>query len=732
MLHHVPQLLLKVVSPLNYQPEASARASDTSAWNRPRSRFEFVLKLLTCIWIAFALLIGLNQTAHASGETFSMVANDLQVDVDSRWIGCGQGGYCPVRIRVVNRGPSRVLTFRITKFASAALPLVKQTREVPQNATLAFTLSLPMVNATTNGELRIDEQRGPFDEMKHPLSFPESNQWEQGRPACLLVSPGTVDPQQFEDGISTFRQATGLGAGGGHPYSGYRTQSLLVLPANSLPASWVDFSGLDLISIPIESLSKLDRNTCTALLQWTRCGGTLMVTAVGDGSNGIDSLAKSLLAEKAAAANWSWSDARLDDRQVAAITHVDTSGGSSSTTGPPPQNLPGEWSQASPPFRMNEIGLGKLVVFRDEPFPGTAQDWYWFLKSIGGPSRWDLGKRIGQSSRVGTDDFLLFLIPGIGGVPVVMFLVLITIFSVVIGPLNYFVLAKRKRLHLLILTIPGIALVTSLLLFGYTLVAHGFGVKARSRSLTWVDQTNQSAVTINRLSLYAGQAPSAGMKFSRDTAVFPIWPEHEGFEAGQVDWTDSQVLTSGWLRSRTRTQFLTVAHSAERGRIEVTPQANDRLTVANGFEWGFRQLVVSDEQGRLFVGTDISAGASIDLKPAAPEELKQIAEAFQEYPLELPDGVNGSGPNSFFWNSPQHSRRGMYLPFGVPTTLWHHQESLMEQTRLQLQSVPQWSSAETTSKRTYFGLTTQTPNLVELGVAKAQELASSHIVMGKW
>ncbi|MCX7418467.1 MAG: hypothetical protein NT013_02880 [Planctomycetia bacterium] len=110
----------------------------------------------------------------------------------------------------------------------------------------------------------------------------------------------------------------------------------------------------------------------------------------------------------------------------------------------------------------------------------------------------------------------------------------------------------------------------------------------------------------------------------------------------------------------------------------------------------------------------------------------EIAETLQEYPLELPDGVNGSGPNSFFWNSPRHSRRGMYVSFGVPTTLWHHQESLMEQTRLQLQSVPQWSSAETTPKRTYFGLTTQTPNLVELGVAKAQELASSHIVMGKW
>ena len=689
-------------------------------------------KQLPRILIAFVLLLGMNKIACASGEVFSMVGNDLQVDVDSRWIGCGQGGYCPVRIRVVNRGPSRTLTFRITKFASTALPLVKQTREVPQNATLAFTLSIPMVNATTNGELRIDEQRGAFDEMKHSVSFPEPNQWEQGYPACLVVAPGTVEPQPFDDGISTYRQVSGMVSGGGRPYSGFRIQSLLALPASSLPPSWIDYSGLDLISIPLESLKKLDRNTRTALLQWTRCGGTLMVTAVGGAPSETESLAQSLLADKAAAANWSWSESKPDDRQVGTITHVDPGGGVS-TIGPPPQNVPGEWPQTAAPFRLTDVGFGKLVVFRNEPFPGTAQDWYWLLKSIGGATRCDWGKRFGQSSRVGTSDFLMFLIPGIGGVPVVMFLVLITIFSVVIGPLNYFVLAKRKKLHLLILTIPSIAFVTSLLLFGYTLVAHGFGVKARSRSLTWVDQSAQSAVTINRLSLYAGQAPSAGMKFSRDTAILPIWPEHEVFEAGQVDWTDSQVLTSGWLRSRTRTQFLTVAHSAERGRLEVTPQAADHLTVANGFEWGFLRLVVSDDQGRLFVGTDIPAGASVDLKPATSEQLKQFAEALQENPLELPEGINGRGPNSFFWNSPAYSRRGgMYSPYGTPTTLWHYQESLMEQTHARLQTVPQWSSAETTPKRSYFGLTAQTPNLVELGVAKAQELASSHIVMGKW
>jgi hypothetical protein len=134
----------------------------------------------------------------------------------------------------------------------------------------------------------------------------------------------------------------------------------------------------------------------------------------------------------------------------------------------------------------------------------------------------------------------------------------------------------------------------------------------------------------------------------------------------------------------------------------------------------------------LFVGADIPAGASVDLKLATPDELKQLSELMQTNPLELPEGINGSGPNSFFWNSPAYSGRGgMYMPYSVGT-LWHYQESQMELTRSRLQSVPLWSSSGTVPQRTYFGLTAQTPNLVELGIAKAQELASSHVVMGTW
>lgn len=667
--------------------------------------------------------------AFASGEFFSLTGHDLQVDVDSRWAGCQQGGYCPVRVRVVNRGPARRLTFRIGKSAEQIVA-VKQTVDVPQNGTLGLTLSVPMVNTATSSEFRVADAGGDLDSLRRHVSFPEINHWEMGHPGLVVVSSGTVELQPFEDGVTTFRHGSSGGAASHH---GYRGTNSVWLTKNSLPSSWVDYSGLDLLAVPLDTLAQLPKETRAALTQWTRCGGTLLVTATGDSATARDSLAKSLVDDAASASAWVWTEPTLDDRHTPQIVTLDRGTGNFAFT----THMPSEVIETgeSAPFRMTNFGFGKLVAFAGDPFPGTAQDWFWLLKATGGIARWDWGKRHGLSARQGNSDFLMFLIPGIGGVPVVVFLVLITIFSIVIGPLNYFLLARRKKLHLLLLTIPALAFVTSILLFGYTVVAHGFSVKARCRSLTFIDQAAKSAVTFNRLSLYAGQAPSGGMQFSRDTAVFPILPEYQEFESGQLDWTDKQTLTSGFLRSRTRTQFLTVGHRTERGRLEVTPSGPKKLTVANGFEWGFAPLVVANDHGQLFVGKKVAAGDSIELQPATDEELREVLSELQQHPLELPVGLTGSNPsNPYYGMSPRSHRAHMYWN-NMGNLSWHSHESLMEQAWLRLRTgsvAPgQQTLDQTTVPRTFYGLATQTPH-IELGVAKATEINSRHVVMGRW
>ena len=90
---------------------------------------------------------------------------------------------------------------------------------------------------------------------------------------------------------------------------------------------------------------------------------------------------------------------------------------------------------------------------------------------------------------------------GVKGVPTTAFLVLMTLFTIIIGPVNYIFLVRRKQQYLLLITIPVFALMTSLSLFGYSVVAHGFGVKSRLRSMTILDQQSRTAVTTSRIAL---------------------------------------------------------------------------------------------------------------------------------------------------------------------------------------------------------------------------------------
>ena len=66
--------------------------------------------------------------------------------------------------------------------------------------------------------------------------------------------------------------------------------------------------------------------------------------------------------------------------------------------------------------------------------------------------RWD--SRHGMTPDSANAEFAKLLVPGVGLAPVTEFRVLITLFVLLIGPLNYWLLKRAKRLHLMVLTVP--------------------------------------------------------------------------------------------------------------------------------------------------------------------------------------------------------------------------------------------------------------------------------------
>ena len=667
---------------------------------------------LPTAWLALVLLFAgvalCTQQAFAIGNESLKRGSDLELTVDSRWCGNASGGYYPVRFKVLNKGPERVLTFSFSG-RGEAMPSVSRRLAIAQNATVRFTLPIPCVSTGTYGEIQVLHEGRPIQGLETTINLPTAQTQGQARPSLLVIAPTTINCDMYEAALDVL-------IGSSSPYGVYGSISSdhETIRPEMLPQSWIDYSGVDIVAIAYDVLAGLSSDERSAILNWVHTGGTLLVYNAGRPLVETDELDALLEFDRHAAVRDEWQPCDPGQRHsIGSTTIIYDSDGSAAAGGP------FNWPQDA--FASRNLMLGNVYAFAGNPFPGSPDDWAWFINTAG-LSQLAWPGRQGMSARTASDEFLEFLIPSVKGVPVGAFLILITLFTLVIGPLNYIYLWKRRRLYLLVFTIPIIALATSLALFGYSAVAHGFATRSRLRSLTLLDQQAGTSVTLNRLSLYSGLAPSGGLSFSPQTAVYPIWPPRGAFASGHVDWTESQSLQSGWLRSRMRTQFLTVNHADQRGRIEMS-QAGDQLQLTNGLEWDLGAIIVADAAGVLYYGTDIPAGGVATLSRATAEDRRAFADRLKQNAPGPPDYLTDYGGGSidggfFYW--------GGYYGDEMETTF---HEGQLEQNLAVVANVR--SPDHRMAASSYVAVLAENPD-VETGLESTREEASLHVLVGHY
>ncbi|MEZ6068404.1 MAG: hypothetical protein R3B90_22430 [Planctomycetaceae bacterium] len=639
-------------------------------------------------WLAPLLcLIAIGVASPATAATWE----GLDVNISADWPGCGYGGYFPIRVSINNRGKPRHLD---VIFASSygAVPNVSRSLDV-ETERVDFSLLVPLVSYDAYGNVRVYVDGTQVSQLSDSVSLPDMRSTDEKGPAVLLISNRDAAWSNFNAGIdNAYGVSSGYSASSGHSYySPSIAEDHGFLQPELLPEEWQAYTGLDVVAVSEADWDRVSQPARTAILKWVETGGNLLYYDIAAMRGDPDA---------------------VDDAQLASLK------GRFQLTGA--ADAAYEWSHWGNGYQrtfLREKLFGRIAVVTVDPFNDfNDSDWQQLLSRIG-ISRLNWTDRHGFISRTWSRDFMDFLVPSVKGVPVVAFLVLITLFSIVIGPVNYIYLWKRKRLHLLVVTIPLIAFVTSLSLFGYSAIAHGFATRERVRSVTVIDQQANTALTSSRISLYSGLAPSGGMTFSRNSSVLPIWPPDGGFEAGTVDWTNGQHFQSGWLRSRTRTQFFVTTHRDERGRLEITPEP-DSLSISNGLEWNLAALMVTDEQGRSYFGTDIAAGDGARLQPISAADTLEMTRRLGVNLPQLPPNYN---------YTPDWDYR--YGPYGsAPQESVSLQTNRVEQTLRSLTRPDGYVAWNAIGKR-YFAILDESPEIDD-GLDSVQEEASTHILIG--
>lgn len=713
----------------------------------------------TGVWLALAPLMDQADSTATAAPSFQLNGHDLNIDVDAKWLPTAPGGYFPIRIRATNFGPERTFSFAFHPNDGSQTSAARLVR-LEQNATRTFTLLVPMIgDGHLAGELRVEYQGATLKGMSNFVTFPTVE--VPSRIGLVLLAPTVVDAAPFESAASNYQWNAGSGAPPvyhHHYHASPSAENHIVIAPETAPESWLGWTSADIVAVEWSVWGRLRKEQREGLITWARAGGNLILHGVGGKPREVADLNRELSSTES---DWIEADASLIQ---AVVTHararaiaMRTSGGMATppmmppatkfaapplvTPTPPVGGTPAaegevapavpdpaidselgwttvsQWEKEGKAFSYQKQGFGTITAFPGNPFPGVPIDWLWYLSTLGEQRvRWY--ERNALSTRHETDEFLNFHVPGIQRIPVYAFMILITLFTVLIGPVNYTLMKRRRQLFLLVLTIPLIAAVTSVSLVAYSVVAYGFDTKTRLRSVTFIDQPRKMSITSGRFSMYSGLSP-AQMKFEPETALYPLWRDDAPFRKGRVDWTDGQMLSGGFLRSRTLTQFVSVTPRIERQRLDCTPQPNETLKVDNGFTRELVDVLVTDDRGQLYSVERIPAGGSALATRVKPDSsVVALKRRVDLHPFAMPENYNANAYSSYRY------RYGGAWTSGMSHV--RYQNSQHERLLQKLSSVP-----PDLPPRTYFAACESNPGL-DIGLSSSQTRDELHVLHGKY
>jgi hypothetical protein len=568
------------------------------------------------IWLfAALLLVCAAASARAAGEYRTVEVESLRIVIDSEWAMRTAPGYLPVRFDITNLGEARVVEiagqsmrfFRAPRPSGGTGLRVRQTVRLARGDRVRLTIAVPIYADNENVRFEILEdgrtlegfnyngfQSGVRAEDASALIVADSKSafgklaagWP--RTSAAVLTGGLY----VASGAVTGTVVTGPAARPGPGARAMPPQDFLLAPLR-LPASWLGYTSLRAVLIGPTEWEQLSDAQRSALLTWTACGGDLFYV---DGN--LDTLLPGEHPQTVAAASpvRGYFFGRIHVPTSASITEAG----------------------------LTDV-LTRAAALQDDSFAlpaNRASDW---------------GKIAARGFRLP--------IPGVAGVPARAYLSILIVFSLLIGPANYWLLWRKRQQVLLVLTAPLISMLFIVLLGGYVVLGEGLGVRARAVTFTMLDQLRKQAATRASVSLYAaGVTPSGGLRFAQDEAVFTLGPDGTGSREPQtLDLTDGQRFTSGAIQSRSPTNLEFIGFRPARERLGFDREPGG-LSMMNGLGVTIRALLYRTGNTVYHLPDPLTPGKRGRLTPAmgrgsgvVPSGLP-LSPRFEHLFDHLPDG----------------------------------------------------------------------------------------------
>lgn len=244
-------------------------------------------------------------------------------------------------------------------------------------------------------------------------------------------------------------------------------------------------------------------------------------------------------------------------------------------------------------FRVRELGMGQLASVG--PLGGDSTQ---VRQALAGLRPLGLG-----GWPASPDLFVEQEVPGVGRPPITAFVLIILLFAIFAGPVNFRWLKRRKQPLLALVTVPVLGFGTTLMILGYGVFHDGFGVRGVHHSWTVLDQVAHEGATVSARTLFAGLSPK-DLSMDGDALVLS---GRAGSDSRRFSdrwrWDgDTARLDGGVLPSRTLTPLVSSQQKPVRARLTIR-ESGDALEVLG--DSGIQPvdvIVLRDLQGDYWVG----------------------------------------------------------------------------------------------------------------------------------
>lgn len=521
------------------------RIRKRSVFQRPTSR-----------WMPWIFLLAWHSiTAEVSAQPtpsfFGIGEDNIEGSVTCAWPDNLRVGFCPLLVELenlTNRDTTVRLEVRNVR-ARDDFRLIKKL-DIEAGSAVRFELSMPVQADGASFHVKID------------VGSDGITKWVEGTPSrerlsrqVLLFSNTPAEEALLLRWQQTFlapaANASGKMGQSGRPAAAGAPLEFYSVPLEYLPTRYEAFTSVECVVLDTRG-TDLSEQLLEPMLRWVRLGGNLALVGPRaiDIAEGIDSIAESM-------------ESRFQLQR---------------------------WNGGM----ELQVGMGRLSLYEDAVLeqPEDLAD----LRSL-----FLLRSPLLPASEVSPG--LFPVLAQLNELPRRSFTVILVLFVLLIGPVNFSLMKRMGKPTLILVSIPLIALVTSGGMLAYGMFIQGLDKKTASNSFTLLDQRLRRASTIEFRQLFAGLVVGPGLLPGSGTSCYPEpigyrdrrnWNQRHDY---RLDVTHGLVLSGHYLPPRTPVHQQLLREDAARQRVTLTRDGSN-LNLHNSLGSTIQGLTLRDLQGQ--------------------------------------------------------------------------------------------------------------------------------------